>query len=531
MPTARSASILGIAVGLSLGLARPASADVHDRVDPTVRFQTIDNFGASDAWTMQRVGTWSDAAKQRVADLLFSVDKGIGLSCWRFNLGGGLQRKSIRNPMRTVETFELARGQYDWHRQAAEQWFLTAARARGVEQFLAFVNSPPGRMTRNGLTNHAGDQTLPTNLKPGFEDQYATYLADILAHFRDDGVLNDPNAKIDFRYLSPVNETQSPWINGQEGNRVDNQTIRNIVLALKRQLENRQLHTRVLTPESSNYADMLRPAREFSSRYHVPYGDYINFFTAQPDLADVLGHTLCHHLYGSQSDGALKRATNALGDRMRQHPDWKIWMSEICLMEDTRDTGITPAITLAEIIHACMARESASAWQWWLAMSDGDYKDGLLYTDWHRRGDPETVIESKMLWAMGNYSRFVRPGYVRVALTGDSVNAQAERDRVAAAAPRPSAAQLAAASTRSAKSTTVPLQGLLGTAYLDPKTGRLVVVYVNDGPADRVTLDLGGPRRVTTYTTSDTQSLTPAAVTGPVELPARSIVTVVADPA
>ena len=333
----RSASILSLAIGSLVG-ARPAAADVHDRVDPAVRFQTIDNFGASDAWTMQRVGTWSDASKQRVADLLFSVDKGIGLSCWRFNLGAGVQRKSIRNPMRTVETFELSQGMYDWHRQAPEQWFLTAAKARGVDQFLAFANSPPGRMTRNGLTNHDDDETVPTNLKPGFEDQYAAYLVDILAHFRDDGVLGDPGAKIDFRYVSPVNETQSPWTDGQEGSRVDNDTIRRIVLALKRRLEDRQLHARVLTPECSNYADMLRPARGFTNRYHAPYGDYVNFFTAQPDLADVLGHTLCHHLYGSPSGADLKRATDRLGDRMRQHPDWKIWMSEICIMEPTRDT-------------------------------------------------------------------------------------------------------------------------------------------------------------------------------------------------
>jgi hypothetical protein len=27
----------------------------HDRVDPAVRYQTVDNFAASDAWTMQAV--------------------------------------------------------------------------------------------------------------------------------------------------------------------------------------------------------------------------------------------------------------------------------------------------------------------------------------------------------------------------------------------------------------------------------------------------------------------------------------------
>ena len=495
MPTARLALLLLIAWPTTA-----AQADVRDRVDPTVHFQTIDNFAASDAWTMQRVGTWSAASKAKVADLLFSTDRGIGLSGWRFNVGGGINHASITDPIHTVETFEVARGQYDWHRQAPEQWFLTAARARGVDQFVAFANSPPGRMTRTGLTNSADDRASPTNLKPGFEGQYAAYLADVLAHFRDDGVPGDPAARIDFRYVSPVNEPDVEWNGGkQEGNRADNDTIRRIIVALRDELRRHRLHTQVLTPEATRAADMLGPDRAFERAYHAAYGDYINYFTAQPDLADVLGRTLCHHLYGSAAGPGLRRATDALGERMRQHPDWKIWMSEICIMEPHRDLGITAGLQLAHIVHACMAREGASAWQWWLAMSNVDYKDGLLYTDWHRPGDAETVIESKMLWALGNYSRFVRPGFVRVALTGDS--AVAER------AP-------------------------LGTAYLDPRTGRLVVVYVNDGPTQRVALDLGpAARRVTTYTTSDTQSLAPQTVTGPIELPPRSVVTVVADPA
>ena len=503
-----------------LGLAPAArGADVHDVVDPATRFQTIDNFAASDAWTMQRVGTWSRPVRERIADLLFSTDKGIGLSCWRFNVGGGVQHESIADPIHTVETFELARGRYDWHRQAPEQWFLAAAKARGVPQFVAFVNSPPGRMTRNGLTNLGTDKTSPTNLKPGFEGQYATYLADILAHFRDDGVLDDPAAKIDFQYVSPVNEPDLSWGGKkQEGSRVDNPTIRRIALALRDALARHHLHAQVLAPESNSVADMLRPARRSSEIYHAPYGDYINDLTAQTDLADTLGHTLCHHLYGTWSGPSLRQATDSLAERMRRHPGWKLWMSEICIMERHRDLGIGPGLQLAEMIHACMAREGATAFQWWLAMSNVDFKDGLLYTDWKRPGDPQTVLESKMLWAMGNYSRFVRPGFMRVALTGDSVDQQSALDRAPPGSP----------ATRPG----VP-RGLQGTAYVDPRTGRLVVVYVNDGPAQQVDLAFGAgrpPRRVTTYTTSETQSLAPQPATGPIAVPARSIVTVVADP-
>lgn len=59
--------------------------------------QTIEHFGASDAWSMQTIGLWpEEEQQQQIADWLFSTEndangkpKGIGLSLWRFNLGAG----------------------------------------------------------------------------------------------------------------------------------------------------------------------------------------------------------------------------------------------------------------------------------------------------------------------------------------------------------------------------------------------------------------------------------------------------------
>src|SRR5664279_3524629 len=59
-------------------------------LDTSVRHQIMDNFGANDAWSMQKIGAWSETNKNRIADLLFSTNSGIGLSCWRFNFGAGI---------------------------------------------------------------------------------------------------------------------------------------------------------------------------------------------------------------------------------------------------------------------------------------------------------------------------------------------------------------------------------------------------------------------------------------------------------
>lgn len=215
---------------------------------------------------MQKVGTWSMAARTRVADLLFSTSSGIGLSCWRFNIGGGLTDQ-ITTPWRAVETFEVAEGQYDWTRQAPERWFLAAAKARGVPQFLAFVNSPPGRMTRTGITyGRPGKDT--TNLKPGFEGQFARYLVDVVEHFR---MNPEQSERIAFDYLSPINEPNVDW-NGksQEGCRASNSDIKAVLRALDAELRKRKCRTEIAGIEVSGLAPLYAVADKMSKTYGLP---------------------------------------------------------------------------------------------------------------------------------------------------------------------------------------------------------------------------------------------------------------------
>ena len=152
---------------------QPAPPDAYVSIDGSVRYQTIDNFGASDAWSMDPLGKhWTEENKSRVADLLFSREKGIGLSAWRFNIGAGsteTDQTIISNPWRRSEAFKSTEdGAYDWSKQAGQQWFLHAAKERGVDTLIGFVNSPPVWMTKNG---HAQpDSTVgSTNLKEGMK--------------------------------------------------------------------------------------------------------------------------------------------------------------------------------------------------------------------------------------------------------------------------------------------------------------------------------------------------------------------------
>ena len=501
---------LAVCIAVICASASRGAEHVHI-IDPSVKHQVIDGFGASDCWSMQKIGAWSDASKRRVADLLFSTETGIGLSCWRFNLGGGVNRRTIGNPWRTVETFETGEGRYDWTRQANERWFLRAAWRRGVRQFVAFVNSPPGRMTRNGLTNcDPGPHT--TNLKPGYERQFARYLVDILKRFRD---APEDWPRIAFDWVSPVNEPSWEWHTGcgQEGNRAGLDDIKAIIKALHAELARQEIKTRILAPEARSPAIMSYSSRRMKGTDREPCGDYLNELCGDPNVNKVLGGTLCYHSYlADELATKLIPQRKRLGKAMARYPGWKLWQSEYCVMRGPngegggrRDLGMRTALNVARVIHYDLTLANVSAWQWWTAVSGVDYKDGLIYTDYREPGDPETVHESKLLWALGHFSRFVRPGMRRIGLRGMHDDAT----------------------------------GLLGSAYEDRQNGRIVVVYVNmsDVPRDvsvRLAAQPGGPsvRRFTPYVTSgnrgDDLRLTPGvSPDAPFTIPARALVTLV----
>lgn len=467
--------------------------------------QPIDNFGASDCWSMQMIGAWTLENRTRIADLLFSPTTGIGLSCWRFNLGAGKQPEDIRDPWRTVECFEVAEGQYDWRRQAEEQWFLAAAKERGVDQFVAFVNSPPARMTRNGLTR-CSENVGTTNLKQGYEEQFARYVVDVLAHFREHP---DPALRIAFDRIAPVNEPQWDWNGrGQEGNRASNADIKRILRALHAELNRRGLDTQILAPESGSLYG-LRAKEVIDGQHHNAfYGDYFDDLCGDPEIAPMLGGVICGHSYFTDIvPKLLVPQRRKFQRKFAKYPAWRFWMTEYCILQGAqnqggggRDLTMKTALEVARVIHCDLTLCNASAWQWWTAVSPCNFKDGLIYTDYRRPGDPETIYPAKLLWALGNYSRFIRPGATRIACHGAA-----------------------------------DIHGLLGSAYRSAAEAAVVIVFVNmaETPA-RVALELDGlpegraVESLTPHVTSETDDLMaypPVPAGAEYTIPPRALVT------
>ncbi len=469
----------------------------------TVRVKTEEvaqkmlGFGASDCWSIQFVGQWPLAKREAIADLLFESGldpsndpMGIGLSVWRFNIGAGSSRQGyIIRPWRRADTFfnDDFSG-YDWTRLPGQRWFLSAAKERGVDRFIAFVNSPPINMTTNGRA-YCDANSGSTNLADGMEDDFAAFLAEIAEHFSEvEGV--------DFDVLSPVNEPQWDWESGtQEGCRYAAADIRRVVEALD--AETGLGNTHIEIPESGSIVDLFS-GEEYLEAFFEP--------NSPAFVGDkVLPRISSHSYFTDQPSTGLIEQREQLRAALDEYPDLQYAMTEYCPLGDHgpgRDLGMDTALWIARLIHFDLVIAGASSWQWWLAVSPYDYKDGLVYID--RDPVDGEFFESKMLWVMGNFSRFVRPGMVRVGV---------ERSD---SAPH-----------------VQTLEGLMVSSFLDNDRGIIATVLINRSeesvPVNLQVQGLGIEEWIpfVTSATSDLGAFAAVAAGEIIEVPARSVVTLV----
>lgn len=376
---------------LILFVVFPSNGQTHNvttiNVHSAETRQTIEGFGASGAWWAQVIGGWSDANRQQIIDLLFSPTSGIGLTIYRYNIGGGEQ--GLVDPWRMTETFETEAGVYDWTRDANAMWVLRAARDAGVNKVVVFANSAPGRMTVSGRA--AGNPGGTSNLLPDMHDDFAQYLVDITRH-----LIEDENIPV--HWISPINEPQWDWqpSKGQEGTHYTTDEIISVLLTLKNTIDKSGLDVEISTIEAGEWSTAAIYARRILD---------------EPILAEALDHFAVHSYWSSPDDKA-----NFVDFMARHYPGVPLWMSEWTEMQEGRDYGMDSALFMANIIHDDLTIGGVTSWQYWIAVSKYNFRDGLIYT----REYGERIEPTKRLWVLGNYSRYVRPGAVRLDVSTES---------------------------------------------------------------------------------------------------------------
>lgn len=507
------------------GCSRPA---ITFRIETGKPCQTMEHFSASDAWSMQFIGVWPQEKQEQVADWLFSTEndatgrpKGIGLSLWRFNLGAGSsgqgEASGIASPWMRTECFLQPDGTYDWDKQQGQRNFLKLAKERGVNRFLAFVNSPPVYFTQNGLATNTG-RGGTFNLKEDCYGKFARFLADVV-----EGVEKHDGIKFD--YLCPFNEPDGHWNwtgPKQEGTPATNREIARLVRLLGKELEQREMDTQIIVSESSDYRCMFathmtdwQRGYEIQSFFHPD-----STVTYLGDIPHVPRLLVGHSYWTNTPLEALRGFRCQLRDTLDKY-NLDFWQTETCIMSNDEEIGggggfdrtMKTALYVARIIHHDIVYAGAKSWQWWRAVG-GDYKDGLIREYTGPDGRDGRVEDSKLLWALGNYSRFIRPGAVRLAVSAYDASGKllAEGD-------------------------TDP-QGLMCSAYRN-MDGTWVVVLINYA-AEEKEYSIGKDRmsagKWQQYLTSDKEGedLLPAGILRSGQkgkIPARSIVTLVGKPA
>ncbi len=444
--------------------ARP---DAVIRIDGRHRLQPIDGFGFASpfqrATLIRGDRGLSPANQRRVLDLLFSRTTGVGASILRMGIGSS--SPAPYDLMPTIQPTDPggpnARPQYVWDGDDGGQvWLTQQAKAYGVQRFYFDAWSAPGYMKTNGDDRNGGTLCglAGTSCASGdWRQAYANYLIQFVRFYRQEGIritdigfTNEPDFVASY---ASMNFTPAQAV----------EMIKVLGATIKRS----RLGLNLVCCDGADWADAT---------------SYSAAIEADP-VADRLVGTQSGHVYGGPADGPFPT-------------DDRTWMSEWNPNGNTwneawDDGSGWAGITIAESIHNALAVANNSAYVYWTGASLGATR-ALIQVP----AEGDGVAVSKRLWALAAYSRFIRPGAVRVA---------------------------AEASDPAVKVTT-----------FRNRDGSTVLELLNTATTPLRTSVAGTPGgRATTYLTDGTHSLDrlgTGRVSGgrlPVDLPARSLTTVV----
>ncbi len=399
---------------LQLLAATPLAARAASRplIDWSDQQQTMDGFGASAAFHQaHNLQTFPRKAQHEVLDLLFSTKRGAGLSITRNVVGdggvtedGSIWGKPFNGPTPSIEPSE---GVWNWKGDEEQVWFMREAMKRGCMRHLSTVWSPPYWMKDNHSVIHGG------HVKPECYRAFAEYLsAYVRGYKRHHG--------IDIYAISPTNE---PDIN---------QTYSSCLWS------GEELCTLVrdhITPVFAR--DRIQAKLLLGEDSHWKEDPFA------PSLADPVA---VKHVDICASHAYTDRGFTAIAFRTGDFPLARaagkpIWQTEVADFKPN-DTSIDEALFWAQLLHTHVVENQVSAWFYWWAIAYGGRSGSLIDLDLKKK----QFTVAKRLFTMGNWSRFVRPGFRRVTTQSQ------------------------------------PVPGLWLSAFRDGKTNVVVVVNQNERP-------------------------------------------------
>ncbi len=295
---------------------------------------------------------------------------------------------------------------------------IEKATERGAQYIIGTLWSPPARMKSNNSITGGG------RLLPEYYEEWSDTIAAFPAQVKE-------NTGVDLYGMSPQNETDFASCGFDEpcnGN-YDTTVFTGAEYAELAAIVGPKLHAldppvKLIAPEASEWihvwsnesgccsipgnlgsSDPLEcgfppdNCTDWNDGYMYGYALY-NHPTAW-QYVDILGT----HQYDTQV------AEPWPDDVPDKKPVWQTEMSGVKWWpEQGPSTHIENGVAVAGWIHNALTVGEVSAWLWWWYRALGDTNEGFQLAD-------GTV--AKRQWTFGNYSRWIRPGYHRVEITGD----------------------------------------------------------------------------------------------------------------
>jgi len=348
-------------------------------------YQTIDGFGFSEAFGQgSNVESAPASAQQQALNDLFSTSTGAGFTILRNLLpsdsGGTIEPNNPGSPNATPSYRALGDS-------GGQVWMAQQAKGYGVTQLYGDAWSAPGFMKTNGTENNGGAVcgTPSASCSSGdWRQAYANYLTQYARDYANAGIplteigaFNEPDYTTTYSSMS-MNPTQTA----------------DMIRFLKPTLSAAGLNPKVVCcdptgwPQAQNYASGVASNSAAS---------------ANVDLFSSHGYS-----------GAPNSPLSAAGGKHVWETEWSTFEG---LDNNWDDGSAASGFTWAQHISTGLTSANLNAFlYWWGAIGSGtNDNEGLLQMN------GSSVTTSGRLWAFANYSRFIRPGAVRIgANSGDS---------------------------------------------------------------------------------------------------------------
>jgi glucuronoarabinoxylan endo-1,4-beta-xylanase len=366
-----------------------SSGGSGNTTDPTVRLdqakQTIDGFGINDTW---RALTDSQARE------LFDPTEGIGLTILRVGMSPN--------------------GNFYNNNEASS---IAAAKKYGATTIIGSVWSPPANCKTNNNTQKGGH--LLTSCYESWSDA--------IANFAETNELYAMSAGNEPDFASCGASIGPPCTVEYDTTLYTAKEMVAFVKVLGPKLK--AVGVKLIAPEASEWIHFWSNTSATGSTVtsHPNSSDPLKcgcFGTSTDCAATCLegnGYDYGHWLY---KDAAAWEAIDIIGvhqydtqvaepwpaDVPDRKPVWQTEMSGVKYWpEGEPSKDIDNGIAVAGWLHNALTVGEANAWLWWWYQGQ-DTNEGLYLAD---------GSDTKRHYTFGNYTKFIRPGYVRVDVTGN----------------------------------------------------------------------------------------------------------------